>query len=455
MPRSIVCTHRGLHEALKASLDGSQIELSYTKFDPILDALIESYTAGMERFAESASTDDSPGGEYDRVRALDSRVTEALIEKLGEGGRDPYRRSRKYFGREVSDDENILRDMAYFEWLMFDDRLTHRSKTVAEKLKADKAKLTPPERAILAARMKASPRFYRVDAVVPGVSATVADIENGESFGLRIAVSPAPHRSQPSWLRASIAPVPSISFPSRVPAQRLHLRPSDRSPRSLQPHRPIRSGPASPSAGHALEREYDAPELTNSDGEKLNPQELIFSLDDPAAFEKALRQSDDIDIDDDGVIRWLKDARDGWPGDRVTAANLEIIHDQLYVEVNSLERAEDAQAWLETLPGVTFELMQDAESDEESIDASLPQLGVAPNAEVVEEFLQQIMDKQHRNWLDESIPALDGLTPRQAWADPEGQRRVRRMINTMPDAQGPGGLRVPPDRDALFEELNG
>ena len=54
-------------------------------------------------------------------------------------------------------------------------------------------------------------------------------------------------------------------------------------------------------------------------------------------------------------------------------------------------------------------------------------------------------------WLDESVPALDGLTPREAVKDPKLRPLVERMIRTYPDPGGIPGLRIP--RERLRREL--
>ena len=60
-------------------------------------------------------------------------------------------------------------------------------------------------------------------------------------------------------------------------------------------------------------------------------------------------------------------------------------------------------------------------------------------AAVLEEFIRQ----QEQGWLDESIPALSGFTPRQAAADPSRREDLVRLLAGFPPG-GPG--RMNPDR---------
>jgi hypothetical protein len=52
----------------------------------------------------------------------------------------------------------------------------------------------------------------------------------------------------------------------------------------------------------------------------------------------------------------------------------------------------------------------------------------------------EILDKMERRWIDESVPALAGLTPRQAADDPTRVDELRRLIDSFPE----------PDPDAEF-----
>ena len=59
---------------------------------------------------------------------------------------------------------------------------------------------------------------------------------------------------------------------------------------------------------------------------------------------------------------------------------------------------------------------------------TLPGPSVTPGPEAVAE-LQELLE---RRWLDESVPALAGLTPRQAAADPTRRDELRRLIASFP-----------------------
>jgi hypothetical protein len=52
----------------------------------------------------------------------------------------------------------------------------------------------------------------------------------------------------------------------------------------------------------------------------------------------------------------------------------------------------------------------------------------------------ELADRLERRWIDESVPALDGLTPRQAASDPTRVDELQRLIDSFPEPQPDGGF---------------
>lgn len=57
------------------------------------------------------------------------------------------------------------------------------------------------------------------------------------------------------------------------------------------------------------------------------------------------------------------------------------------------------------------------------------------------------------SWIDEPIPALDGKTPRSACQTAAGRKKVRVLINTWPEQQGPDGRLMALPRAKMFRAL--
>ena len=59
--------------------------------------------------------------------------------------------------------------------------------------------------------------------------------------------------------------------------------------------------------------------------------------------------------------------------------------------------------------------------------------------ELPPELIAELNEQMVRQWLDESIPALGGLTPREAAETPEGRRRLQALLDYI-DRQQSGGM---------------
>ncbi len=73
--------------------------------------------------------------------------------------------------------------------------------------------------------------------------------------------------------------------------------------------------------------------------------------------------------------------------------------------------------------------------------------GVAldPDDPEVAAFLEEVIRTFETNWLDESIPALDGHTPRQAVDDPTRRAGLIKLLDTSPPVRPPAAAWTPTD----------
>jgi hypothetical protein len=160
----------------------------------------------------------------------------------------------------------------------------------------------------------------------------------------------------------------------------------------------------------------------------------------PEEIRQALKQAKDFEADDDlkpdGSQRfaWLETrsgARSPFApiGQRILA-NLTLTAATLEVEAMSRQRLVDCCKRLEQLLGDRIRLVG---TEAKSLSQALRQQ--KPSAEPTEpvipppEVVAEIEEKMLRQWIDESIPALGGLTPRQAVKTPEGRQAVLELID--------------------------
>jgi hypothetical protein len=127
-------------------------------------------------------------------------------------------------------------------------------------------------------------------------------------------------------------------------------------------------------------------------------------------------------------------------------------------EVNSAERLKKLRTWLDTMPGVEFqgvtiksldELRKSRSSHEGKLARKERQEATPEQASLMQEHFR----RYYMDWLDQPLPALGGKTPRQECATPEGRRKVRLLILSMPNPSGNDGIQVETPRDAMLQAL--
>jgi hypothetical protein len=109
--------------------------------------------------------------------------------------------------------------------------------------------------------------------------------------------------------------------------------------------------------------------------------------------------------------------------------------------------ADEGRAWFETLAGATVQHLTRAITDPAGHLARTgsPDAARAPKAasvsaqglppEVMAQAIEQVLHRHYANWADETIPALGGLTPRQAITTPAGLERVKGLLREYEDGE--------------------
>lgn len=186
-------------------------------------------------------------------------------------------------------------------------------------------------------------------------------------------------------------------------------------------------------------------------------------------------------------------------GGPTVLGSLTLTVDRLDLDVNSDERAARARKWLERIPGVRWEKTEFLPFPGEGVGESVGESGTESDADragglgsaralevdatretrkrgpqtrgrgrdpnpspdsLQSDLIEQIVPTLRNRllgWIDEKIPALGDLTPRQACKTEEGRRKVTRMIQTMQEPVGDPALAKALDfegvRKAMLREL--
>lgn len=198
------------------------------------------------------------------------------------------------------------------------------------------------------------------------------------------------------------------------------------------------------------------PELVNRDGEKLvftetrfpieehHRQEIIQRLDATAEWER--------DSEDEPAWIWFTDSgtedkpkqgiametlRDG---QRPIGGTLELKSGALIFTANSMERTEWGKENLSTLMdeliGPPLSKIQTPESlmaehDDYELAEDDSEMADAIDPEVESEIIHDYLDNHYRNILDESIPILDGKSPRKCVRSKKGRKKVIEWLKSL------------------------
>jgi SEC-C motif len=192
---------------------------------------------------------------------------------------------------------------------------------------------------------------------------------------------------------------------------------------------------------------FAPPKLSNTDGEPISIHEITWTVQDRKTAATALSAAG---LNRDGDTFTL--VRDSKNNPNTIIASLHLHGLQIVGSVNSDIRAvEILQLVARALPDaglvsddvVDMDDMLQRHRDQPEItntDLSNPNLRAA---------LEAVSRQFEQRWLDEHIPVLRGLTPRQAANDPLGRVELARLLNTMPLGDEPGAMNATRLRNAL------
>ncbi|MCC5951905.1 MAG: SEC-C domain-containing protein [Acidimicrobiia bacterium] len=172
------------------------------------------------------------------------------------------------------------------------------------------------------------------------------------------------------------------------------------------------------------------PRLTNREGEELVLRRTLCRFRNPtdevvAALDEAFERHGD------GLVWHEMFDLDGH--DRVVRGTLRIDGPLLAVESNSEERQERLLAALDEM--VEYAIVEDGEVDHadpgEAVTGTTGLSDPDAMSDELRGFAEQHIRAYEERWVDESVPALGGLTPRQALVDPTRREDLLALLREM------------------------
>lgn len=192
----------------------------------------------------------------------------------------------------------------------------------------------------------------------------------------------------------------------------------------------------------ALSSRFAPPRLQNTEGEDVLLGEVTLRVPDAAAATAALDAAFERAADgpaDDARTTWheMIDTTTG----RTLRATLTLDADVLRLGANSAARLDRVLARLgEVVPGVV--VLSDRRTPIADVVPSASP--AAPSGEIDPEALAQVLGevvaRHEAAWPDESVPALGGVTPRAAAADPTRRGDLVRLLDSFPQEEAPGRM---------------
>jgi len=158
------------------------------------------------------------------------------------------------------------------------------------------------------------------------------------------------------------------------------------------------------------------PRLTTTSGEPVSFCKVIFDVTDREAVRAALERAKELSPDDNDSYVWVRGKG------RIIHASVSFEGRKLIAETHSAKRADAARKLLERLLGGAARYERTEEEDLQTVLAEHrtrppeerePEEPVIP-PEIQARLLAGIEDRHYRAWIDTPLPALAGVSPRQA-----------------------------------------
>ena len=348
-------------------------------------------------------------------------------------------------------------------WALYHCPVRESGESIARVMMQEpRLRLTDAQLRVLIAQLKTWLSIWEVTAVEPGVGIALTDLLTGATaFAHEIKASHAV--SLHLAILARVVTVNGVSFIAGVHPQPLTPRFADRAVSSMRKYFRVRTRPVKaeklldPSAQIDLvnvwrmlaELQMTPPEMTNTDGDPLAI--VTDRYDFPVARRAAviaalvaLPGAGPLMEDDEGAEIVIskpsgnagQDDRNAlMPFDETMIGRVEILKTHLLVETNSIARADSLKAAISSALGTLARfrireeedvtaLIEDARNAQES-----GQLPPAPESSPeLDGVMRQFREQYMQRWLDDSIPALGGLTPREAAADPKHHAALKTLL---------------------------
>ncbi len=402
---------------------------------------------------DSAASGTYTQGERESAYA---KLSDFIDERFPDEEEDAY---HEFWGRFMEQagelPEDVTRSSDFIEeaWFAADEPLED-GRTVLDVLLAE-GDFTPGERAFLSGLSRSSMHLYEVVEVAPGISLMLRDALEGGTVTVRERTA-SRTINRFDWLATRVVPRgPSggaemeggvLSIPRMFTEDLVASLRRDRDEfLETEPGANITAFyktlvPMFHDIWVGSMLDPQVPDLRNTDDEELVFTRVHFDLLDDAALVRSLGGCAELTADGDGRWYW---SGTGSKAKRVSLGVVRRTDGDLVLETNSVERGSRGRAVLETAAGAAIRYRITSHENatlalkrrvrEQALgggddDTDEPEVSAIP-MDVQEALVLEYQGKHYRSWVDEPVPALDGLTPRKAASQWKMRGRVEELIH--------------------------
>ena len=376
-----------------------------------------------------------------------------ILECAGEwhGSRSRAEAGRLYFDRPFDDLEREPDDdeMAGFtEWYIHDFRPAGTGQTLVEEyLRRRSYRLNAEDRRMLEAWRDARVGFWEVEQVVKrkgvelkdvfaGDQIFVHDVSSSRSMARWDCVLSRVYQSHGHWHFSGTG----LTVPRRLMSRLRELIERESREAGQAPAEFVRKNSH---RWHRLVREFhkrqlDDLKVVNAEGDALEFSKAQYEVEDEGAVVSALEAAKPFEAEEKSEagtrsFAWLEQSG----GDsRRAYGHIEIRDGTLRLECNSRKRLEIGRQLVEKHAGARLRHLGDSFQSLESIKrkALAPEpageRGKEPEIppEIQRELVLKYKTEHYAHWVDESLPALGGRTPREAVKSEAGRRQVEELL---------------------------
>jgi hypothetical protein len=364
-------------------------------------------------------------------------------------------RARELFWDDLADafaeqsDEYVCEtsEGAFRFWYFF-DYLLHDGRRLVEHFLEDGPSLSGGEYRYLEHAARISMKLYEVVDVVPGSSLTLRDVITGADVTVREHLG---SQSITRWelitarviavggsgepeMDGAVLGIPALVRQTLIDQLRTGLKEHQLSRRQASDREYFKScAPLLHTAWLRCFLQPVIPEMETSSGEEMVLSRSRFDVEDREQLQAALEAEDSFLRCGNGLVwNWVQaDADLTYP---LILGELELEPGKLWLKALSRERAEKGRSLIERIAGdavrfraTSFQVPEQVLADMQTGDPGEPQQVSTEQTELLLEYYEH----HYRSWIDEEVPALGGLTPRQASQSDTGKPRLAEMIKDL------------------------